>query len=200
MPSTKSSVMLSKTQLVIDGFQVMQSWEINYMKMLADIVTQNGGRILEIGFGMGISAGFIQKSGRTNNHIIIEPNTIVLQHAKAKFKKKLESRKISLLEGCWQDIAPKLQSNSFDGILFDSFSSSKSPKKEELLFIKEAFRLLKSNGVLTYYENKKNGLSNVKELKKIGFRKINYKVCKVKPASYCNYYKNTTITAPILIK
>ena len=40
--------------------QVMMSWEDNIMKASADYVCENGGDILEIGFGMGISANYIQ--------------------------------------------------------------------------------------------------------------------------------------------
>ena len=38
-------------------FQVMMTWEDSIMKASADYVCEGGGDILEIGFGMGISAG-----------------------------------------------------------------------------------------------------------------------------------------------
>ena len=41
--------------------QVMMNWEDSIMKASADYVCENGGDILEIGFGMGISAGHIQR-------------------------------------------------------------------------------------------------------------------------------------------
>lgn len=49
-------------QLLINNFQVMQKWEDNYMKELAKVVTKKGGNILEVGFGLGISASYIQQS------------------------------------------------------------------------------------------------------------------------------------------
>ena len=40
--------------------QVMMDWEDEIMSASAAYICQNGGDILEIGFGMGISAGYIQ--------------------------------------------------------------------------------------------------------------------------------------------
>lgn len=47
-------------QLIIENQQVMQSWEAPYMTSMAKEVTQSHGDILEVGFGMGISATYIQ--------------------------------------------------------------------------------------------------------------------------------------------
>ncbi len=44
-----------------DKFQVMNSWEESLMLRKSQWVCENGGNILEIGFGMGISANFIQQ-------------------------------------------------------------------------------------------------------------------------------------------
>ena len=52
-------------------FEVMMNWEDSIMKASADYVCENGGDILEIGFGMGISAGYIQ-ANNINSHTIIE--------------------------------------------------------------------------------------------------------------------------------
>ena len=40
----------------------MMDWEDGLMKKHADYVCSNGGDILEIGFGMGISANYIQQN------------------------------------------------------------------------------------------------------------------------------------------
>jgi len=49
------NVVLSKDTLRIDDQPVMESWEKPYMEKLADLAAEDGGDILEIGFGLGLS-------------------------------------------------------------------------------------------------------------------------------------------------
>ena len=51
--------------------EVMGSWEDPLMKRHAEVACENGGDILEIGFGMGISANYIQQQN-PDSHTIIE--------------------------------------------------------------------------------------------------------------------------------
>ena len=51
-------------------FEVMMDWEDPLMSASAAYVCENGGDILEIGFGMGISPGYIQ-SHSISSHTII---------------------------------------------------------------------------------------------------------------------------------
>ena len=50
--------------------QVMMNWEDNIMKAKADYVCENGGDILEVGFGMGISADYIQANNPSSHTIV----------------------------------------------------------------------------------------------------------------------------------
>ena len=50
---------------------VMMDWEDPIMAAHAQYVAENGGNVLEIGFGLGISANYIQ-SYRPKSHTIIE--------------------------------------------------------------------------------------------------------------------------------
>lgn len=55
------------------------------MKMLASIVTKNGGDILEVAFGLGISADFIRQHTNIKSHTIIECHPDVIKNCKKIF-------------------------------------------------------------------------------------------------------------------
>jgi len=50
-----------------EGREIMMDWETNLMQEHAKVVTENGGDILEIGFGMGICSNFIQEANINKN-------------------------------------------------------------------------------------------------------------------------------------
>lgn len=183
--------------------QIMQSWETSYMKKLAEIATSKGGNILEVGFGMGISANFIEKSKKINSHSIIECHPLMIASAKKKLAKSLKKRRTFLLEGFWEDVVKRIPSKTFDGILFDSCPLDKEVELFQFFpFFNEAFRLLKDDGVFTYFSDESLAISNkhLKELRAAGFKSIKFEVCKVKPPKDCIYWKHNTIIAPIVKK
>ena len=54
--------------LLIQGQQVMQAWEQPLMQALADVATAAHGDVLEVGFGLGISASMVQRAGVQVSH------------------------------------------------------------------------------------------------------------------------------------
>ena len=68
---------ISKEEITIESITkindklVMHIAETELMKKFAEVVTKNGGDILEIGFGMGLSASEIQ-TYNIKSHTIIE--------------------------------------------------------------------------------------------------------------------------------
>ena len=181
--------------------QIMQAWETPYMKKLAEITTSKGGNVLEVGFGMGISAGFIQKSKKIKTHTMIECHPLMIANAKKKFSKQIKSKRFILLEGFWEDVVKKIPSKSFDGILFDSCPLDKKVEFFQFFpFFKEAFRLLKDDGIFTYFSDEPKNISpkHKEVLEMAGFKNINFEISKVKPSKNCLYWKHNTIIAPII--
>ncbi len=188
--------------LKIFNYAVMEDWETSYMKDLADIACTNGGSILEVGFGMAISATFIQKNN-IDRHIIIEANKKVAEKAR-EFAEKAP-HKTEVLEGFWEDVIEKIPDESLDGILFDTYPlSEKEIYQAQFFFFPFAFRKLKKGGILTYYSSEINDFSEVhlRKLMEAGFLRENIKgnVSKVNPPKDCEYWKNDTMLAPIIIK
>ena len=97
------------------AFEVMMDWEDNIMKASADYICENGGDILEIGFGMGISAGYIQAND-INSHTIIENHPQVIEKAKVWAEGKSN---VTIIEGDWYDVKDSL--STYDGIFYDTF-------------------------------------------------------------------------------
>ena len=76
-------------------FEVMMDWEDSLMSASAAYVCENGGDILEIGYGMGISAGYIQ------SHSISSKSNV------------------NIITSSWYDVKDSL--STYDGIFYDTF-------------------------------------------------------------------------------
>jgi len=160
---TDSRAEYSPSELIIEGQQVMQDWETPLMKAMADIVTAAHGDVLEVGFGMGISASYIQE-GRPRSHTIIECNRDVMR-AFAEWTNTYRDRDIRLVQGRWQDVAEDL--GPFDGVFFDTYPASEAEFEASVIdsfnfaegFIPVAAKLLRPGGVFTYYTNEIDSFS-----------------------------------------
>ena len=96
-------------------FEVMMDWEDEIMKKSADYICGNGGDILEIGFGMGISARYIQ-ANNINSHTIVENHPQVIEKLKIWAQDKPN---VIIIEDDWFNIKDSLL--TYDGILYDTY-------------------------------------------------------------------------------
>ena len=186
--------------LTILGHPVMQAWEAPYMRRLAEIATSNGGTILEVGFGLGISARFIQHY-RPAKHIIIEANTEVYEGLEA-FAASSE-QPVEPVLGFWQDVLPNLAEASFDGVLFDTYPLGEDEiHQNHYPFFEHAHRILKPGGVFTYYSDEIDEISpeHLMRLEEAGFDQVDFEVCDVDPPAGCEYWRSSTIVAPVVTR
>jgi spermidine synthase len=95
---------------------IMHRSEDRAMRELARLACQNGGDILEIGFGMGISAGYVQSNPITS-HTIIELHPDI--HARALIWAK-DKPNVTVILGDWYSILPSMN-RVFDGVLHDTY-------------------------------------------------------------------------------
>ena len=95
--------------------EVMMDWEAPIMSASAAYVCKEGGDILEIGFGMGISATYIQ-SHTINSHTIIENHPDIIPKAQAWAADKSN---VTIVEGSWYDVKDTL--STYDGLFYDTW-------------------------------------------------------------------------------
>lgn len=189
----------SKETIEIAGHVVMWRWADGYMEELARIAAGNGGTILEIGFGFGLSAAAIQRQP-IERHVIVEMNKDVFAEL-AAFAQRAP-RPVEARFGLWQEVAPTLADESFDGILFDAFPLSAGDFEFHYDFFATAHRLLKRGGVFTYFSSEESDFSprHRQRLHEAGFERIDKRICTVEPSPECLYWKSKTIVAPIIVK
>ena len=185
-------------ELVIDGQQVMQAWEHPYMVKLASIASASGGSVLEIGFGMGISASAIQDAG-VRSHTIIECHPDV-QMRFQNWRAAYPRNDIILVEGKWQDHLHDL--SKFDAILFDAYPLNEREWSEHYVndvtyanhFFHAAARHLNPGGVFTYYSNEIDSMSRAHQRALFAcFEEVNLSVINgLEPPKDCHYWQTTS--------
>lgn len=186
--------------LTINGHPVMEDWEEEYMYTLASIASMHGGTVLEVGYGMGISARFIQEHN-IEKHIVIEANKDVFKCLE-DFAQDAQ-REVEPIFGFWEDVTHQIPSGSISGILFDTYPLTEEEiHRNHFPFFKEAYRILKPGGVLTYYSDEISDFSpdHREALANANFKNIQRRDCLVTPPSECAYWKTRTILAPIITK
>ncbi|MGF7234531.1 MAG: class I SAM-dependent methyltransferase [Frankia sp.] len=149
--------------LIVSGQQVMQEWESPLMRTLADLVTRPGGSVLEIGFGLGISAGFVQEIG-PRRHTIVEANPQIFEMA-VEWRRANGYDNVELVGGRWEDALTGL--GQYDGILFDTYPLTEAEIEANVRhapvyagqFFAAAARHLAAGGSFTYFTGEIDSLS-----------------------------------------
>tara|TARA_R110002020_G_scaffold138354_2_gene308281 strand:- start:11720 stop:12268 length:549 start_codon:yes stop_codon:yes gene_type:complete len=124
-----------------NGVEVMMDWEDSIMQKSAKYICHNKGDILEIGFGMGICADYVQAQG-VNSHTIIEIHPQILERLNAWASGKSN---VTVIEGDWADLS---LADTYDGIFIDTFGDENWSS-----FKTFALARAKSGAKITYWNN-----------------------------------------------
>ena len=145
----ESNIMLGNNQYV------MMDWEDPLMSASAAYICEGGGDILEIGFGMGISATYIQ-SHAPNSHTIIENHPDIIPRAQAWATDKSN---VTIIEGSWFDIKDTL--GTYDGLFMDTYND-----KDINQFSSSLSSLMKTGGKATWWNwfTKRDNYHNIPEV------------------------------------
>tara|TARA_Y100000385_G_scaffold237257_1_gene251690 strand:- start:158 stop:724 length:567 start_codon:yes stop_codon:yes gene_type:complete len=158
--------------------EVMMDWEHPLMSASAAYVCENGGNILEIGFGMGISAGYIQSHSITT-HTIIENHPDVIPRAQLWAATKAN---VNIITGSWYDVKDSL--STYDGIFYDTFGDINMKH-----FSSSLSDLAKSNTKVTWWNN------NTNETNYYNIPNVTYQAIGIDPPTN-SYFNNTTYYLP----
>ncbi|GLI60425.1 hypothetical protein VaNZ11_002578 [Volvox africanus] len=110
-----------------------------------------GGRVLNVGFGLGIVDTAIQ-SHSPERHTIVEAHPDVYEHMVQQGW--AERPGVRILKGRWQEVLPELLADApYDGIFFDTYGEYYEEMRE---FHKHLPHLLARNGVYSFF----NGLAS----------------------------------------
>ena len=124
-----------------DGAEVMMDWEAPIMEKSAEFICHNKGDILEIGFGMGICADYIQAQG-VNSHTIVEIHPQIIEKLKIWADDKPN---VTIVEGDWYAVN---NLSTYDGIFIDTYGDDNWSNVKSFVLNKG-----KNGSKITYWNN-----------------------------------------------
>ena len=155
---------------------IMMDWEHPLMRRHAEITCQNGGDILEIGFGMGISAQYIQEQD-IDSHTIIEIHPEIAENAREWSKDK---ENVKIIESDWYDVMDDLE--TYDGVFYDTEIDLHNDQFYDLVK-----KILKNGGIYTFFNIQTDGMKNKYNINE----NIRYELIDISPPE--NSYMNSNV-------
>ena len=200
--ATSHSFKEDRSQKVLKEQEIMEDWQIPLMKEMAKTIAEDGGDILEIGFGRGISANMIMQYP-IDSYTTIECNDDVVKMYFETFKNEHSDKDIKLVHGLWQDTIDSL--TEFDGILFHTYPLNDDEYMQYVNgsitfaehFFEHATKHLKQGGAFTYFSNEIDSLS--REHQQLLLRHFSSFSAKVIPLEMPNDVKDTWWANSILV-
>jgi len=103
------------------SIKIMESCFKYVMEEHAKIISKDNIDIIEIGFGMGFFANYIQDNYNVNTHTIVEIHPQIIKIIK---KWKEDKPNVILIEGDWFDNQDEIKKRKYDFIYYDSVLDS----------------------------------------------------------------------------
>ena len=152
-----------RTQANLNEQDIMEDWQFPIMRAMAEVVTETHGDVLEVGFGRGVSAGYIQELG-VRSHTLIECNDHVVA-AFETWRAQFPDRDIRMVHARWEDAVDQL--DRYDGVFFHTYPLNEEEIVENVLqsatfaehFFPTAAKLLRDGGIFTYMTNEIDSFS-----------------------------------------
>jgi guanidinoacetate N-methyltransferase len=152
-----------RSQSILDDNEIMEDWQNPLMWRMAEVATTTHGDLLEIGFGRGVSAGYIQQCG-VRSHTIVECNDSVIDRFHG-WRATFPERDIRLIAGKWQDTIE--QFGSYDAVFFHTYPLDENEYIATAVnsvtfaehFFPTAAQILRPGGVFVYMTNEIDSLS-----------------------------------------
>ena len=162
--TTTEILQIDREQKIMQDQEIMEDWQIPLMQEMANAIAEDGGDILEIGFGRGISARMIMEHP-INSYTSIECNDDVITTYFEPFKEEFGTKNINLCHGLWQNHIQSL--GQYNGILFHTYPLNDDEYAQYVNgsvtfaqhFFEHACNHLKPGGAFTYFSNEIDSLS-----------------------------------------
>ncbi|MDA9913068.1 hypothetical protein N9D66_01255 [Candidatus Nanopelagicales bacterium] len=193
----------SDDALTIAGHPVMQGFQRDYMAHLAHIASSNGGDTLEIGYGMGLATRVFLEQPTVATHTIVECHPDVLKRCIDDLRVEIADSRVRVIAAYWEDAMKLLRAETFDGILFDTYPTTRDDVElSHFPFFPDAYRLLRPGGVFTYYSDEAVKLppEHVALLSDAGFTTVDETLIAIPPQDNPMYWQAESIVAPAAIK
>ena len=169
---------LNDNHLIIENQLITSIDEIDLMKDMTEIVGNKGGTIVEVGFGMGISAKMIDSYETVNTHIIIEANKNVYNNL-VKYADNITNVNIIPELNFFENWVTNQPSNLCDGFFFDPNPLNPLVGINYIYNnFKEIYRILKPGGAFTFFDNLTDSQVTINCLLNNGFKLHNINVKK----------------------
>ena len=158
--------------------EIMMDWEHPIMSASAAYITENGGDILEVGFGMGIASGYIQ-SHSISSHTIVENHPQIIPKAVEWASGKSN---VTIVSQSWYDVKDSI--GTFDGVFYDTFGD------DDLIHFSSSLSNLTKNGTKVTWWNNETSETNYYNIPNVTYQSIN-----VNPPEN-TYFNSTTYYLP----